>query len=320
MVPPEESPDVTSVAADYEWLRVETPDGRALETLVAGPAGGLPLVFHSGTPSAATPWPLLFDLAAQRGLRTVTLSRPGYAASSPRPGRSVADVAADVGVILDQLGAGAFVTLGWSGGGPHAAACAALLPDRCLAAALLASVAPYPAQGLDWFAGMGQDNVTEFTVALEGEAAIRPLTLENAKLYTNVQPDEVAAVLGNLVSNVDIAALTGDFAEYLAESVRRSVTTGIEGWIADDLAFSRPWGFDLAAITRPVAVWQGGQDRMVPFGHGEWLASHIPGARPHLYPDEGHLSLSVAKLDVILDDLLELAPRVRTEAGTANGG
>jgi pimeloyl-ACP methyl ester carboxylesterase len=298
---------MTPAATGHEWLRVETPDGRVLETLVAGPPSGLPLLFHSGTPTAATPWPLLFALAAERGLRTVTFSRPGYAGSSPLPGRSVADVVGDVGVILDHLGAGAFVTLGWSGGGPHAAACAALMPDRCLGAALLAGVAPYPADGLDWFAGMGQDNITEFTLTLEGEASIRPLTLENAKELANVQPAEVAESLGNLVSNVDIAAITGDFAEYLAETFRRSVSTGIEGWIADDLAFSRPWGFELAAVTRPVAVWQGGQDRMVPFGHGEWLASHIPAARPHLYPDEGHLSLSVAKLDVILDDLLELA-------------
>jgi pimeloyl-ACP methyl ester carboxylesterase len=294
-------------ATDHEWLRLEAADGRALETLVAGPRDGVPLVFHSGTPTAATPWPLLFDAAAKRGLRTVTFSRAGYAASTPRPGRSVADVVGDVSAILDQLGAGTFVTLGWSGGGPHAAACAALLPDRCLGAALLAGVAPYPADGLDWFAGMGEDNITEFHLALEGEAAIRPLTIENAKELADVQPDQVAAALGNLVSDVDVAALTGDFAEYSAEAFRRAVSTGIEGWIADDLAFAGPWGFDVAAITVPVAVWQGGQDRMVPFGHGEWLANHIPGARRHLYTDEGHLSLSIAKLDVILDDLLDLA-------------
>lgn len=298
---------MTTSAGAHEWLRLEAADGRALETLVAGPRDGVPLLFHSGTPTAATPWPLLFDAAARRGLRTVTFSRPGYAASTPRPGRSVADVVGDVSAILDQLGAGTFVTLGWSGGGPHAAACAALLPDRCLGAALLAGVAPYPADGLDWFAGMGEDNVTEFHLTLEGEAAIRPLTIENAKELADVQPDQVAAALGNLVSDVDVAALTGDFAEYSAEAFRRAVSTGIEGWIADDLAFAAPWGFDVAAIRVPVAVWQGGQDRMVPFGHGEWLANHIPGARRHLYPDEGHLSLGIAKLDVILDDLLDLA-------------
>ncbi len=301
------SPGVTAASVGHEWLLVDTPDGRVLETLVAGPTDGLPLLFHSGTPTAATPWPLLFDAAGRRALRTVTFSRPGYAASSPRPGRSVADVASDVEVILDRLGAGSFVTLGWSGGGPHAAACPALLPDRCLAAALLASVAPYPADGLDWMAGMGDDNVTEFTAALDGEATLRPLILDFANQLANVQPDEVAASLGDLVSAVDVAAVTGEFAENFAETFRRSVSAGIEGWIADDLAFTRPWGFELNAITRPIAVWQGGEDRMVPFGHGEWLSGHISSARPHLYPAEGHLSLGVAKLDEILDDLLELA-------------
>jgi pimeloyl-ACP methyl ester carboxylesterase len=212
-----------------------------------------------------------------------------------------------VEAVLERLGADSFVTLGWSGGGPHAAACAASLPDRCLAAALLASVAPYPADGLDWMAGMGDDNVTEFTAALDGEAALRPLILEYARELADVQADDVAESLGNLVSAVDIAAISGEYAENLAETFRRSVSTGIEGWIADDLAFTRHWGFEVTAITRPIAVWQGGEDRMVPFGHGQWLASHISTARPHLYPAEGHLSLGVAKLDEILDDLLNLA-------------
>lgn len=298
---------MTMTTTSHEWLLLETPDGRALETLVAGPAGGTPLLFHSGTPTAATPWPLLFDAATRRGLRTVTFSRPGYAASSPLPGRSVADVAGDVEVILDRIGAVSFVTLGWSGGGPHAAACAALLPERCVAAALLASVAPYPADGLDWMAGMGEENVTEFSDALEGEAALRPFLLRDAEELAAVRPEDVAASLGNLVSAVDTKAITGEFAVYLAESFQRSVSSGIEGWVDDDLAFTRPWGFDVAAISRPIAIWQGGEDRMVPFGHGQWLASHIPRARPHLHPDEGHLSLSIAMLDEILDDLLDLA-------------
>ena len=143
----------------HEWFKVTTGDARALEVLAAGPPDGLPFLFHNGTPTAATPWPLLFDTAAQRGLRTITYSRPGYAASSPHPGRSVADAVPDVVAILDQIGAGTFVTMGWSGGAPHALACAALLPDRCLAAVSGAGVAPYPSEGLDWLAGMGEDNV-----------------------------------------------------------------------------------------------------------------------------------------------------------------
>jgi pimeloyl-ACP methyl ester carboxylesterase len=102
------------------------------------------------------------------------------------------------------------------------------------------------------------------------------------------------------------AALTGEFADTLAEAFRRSVSTGIAGWRDDDLAFARSWGFDLSTIHCPVAVWQGGQDRMVPFAHGQWLAAHIPTARVHLHPDEGHLSLGVAALDRIVADLAQL--------------
>src|SRR5579864_2403929 len=133
-----------------EWLRVHTADGRALEVLAAGPVEGILLLYNSGTPTAAAPWPQLQRVAADRGLRCVTYSRPGYAESTPNPGRSVGSAAADIAAILDRLGASEFVTIGWSGGGPHALACAALLADRCLAAATIAGVAPYPADGLDW--------------------------------------------------------------------------------------------------------------------------------------------------------------------------
>ena len=138
------------------------PDGRRLEVLVEGPADGLPLLVHTGTPSAPVRYGPLIDAATRLGLRTVVLSRPGYAEATPRPGRSVADVAGDVAAVLDAMGAGRFVTIGTSGGGPHALACAALLPDRCAAAACVAGVAPYPAEGLDWLAGMGRENVEEF--------------------------------------------------------------------------------------------------------------------------------------------------------------
>ena len=124
---------------------INLPDGRHLEVLVEGPADGLPVVCHYGTPSGAVPYQALFDAAARHGLRAVVCSRPGYGDSTPRPGRSVADVAGDVAAVLDALGADRFVTYGTSGGGPHALACAALLPDRCAAAASVAGVAPFRA-------------------------------------------------------------------------------------------------------------------------------------------------------------------------------
>lgn len=305
--------------SDYEWLRVTAADFRTLEVLVAGPVDGLPLVYQGGTPTAAAPWSLLHDLAAERGLRVVRYSRPGYAGSGPHPGRTVADAAGDIAAILDHLGAGNFVSIGWSGGGPHSLACAAMLPGRCLAAASGAGVAPYPSDGLEWLAGMGDDNVREFTAALEGEAALRAFILPFAERLATIQPREIAETFHSLVSDVDRATLTSEYAEYVADELHRAVSTGIEGWVDDDLAFTRGWGFDLPSITVPVAIWQGGQDLMVPFAHGAWLAERIPGAVTHLYPEHGHLSLSVAMLGDVIDDLLRIAGVTLTPGRRAPG-
>jgi pimeloyl-ACP methyl ester carboxylesterase len=282
--------------------RVDLPDGRTLEYLVEGPADGRTLVLHHGTPGGAVRCAPLADPALRLGYRVVHTSRPGYGGSTPQPGRRVADVAADTTAVLDALGADDFVTLGWSGGGPHALACAALLPDRCRGAATVAGVAPYPAEGLDWLAGMGDENQTEFAAAFAGREALEKFMAEAGPVMAVVQPDEVIGALGDLISDVDKQALVGDLAAYLAESSRYSVSTGIAGWRDDDLAFVARWGFDLGAIRVPVSVWQGDQDRMVPVGHGRWLASHVAGATAHLVPGEGHLSL-VKNAETILRDL-----------------
>ncbi len=288
-------------------LQLKLPDGRALEVLTDGPAEGLPLIFHYGTPCAAVLFGPLVAEATRRKLRTVIYSRPGYATSTAKPGRSVADAVRDVQAILGELDAEEFVTIGWSGGGPHALACAANLPDRCAAAVSLAGVAPYAAAGLDWMAGMGPENIEEFNLALQGEAALTPWLEQQAVALSQVEGPAVAAALGGLVSDVDKAALTGEFAEFMAAVFRRAVSSGSDGWRDDDLAFTRDWGFDLARIERPVAVWQGEQDRMVPFTHGQWLAQHIPNARVRLYRDEGHLSLALKALDRIIDDVVAIA-------------
>jgi len=293
-------------SSEVSVVLVDLADGRRLEVAVAGPRDGMPLVFHNGTPGTAAPRAGLVDAAARRGLRTIAYARPGYGASTARPGRTVADAAADTAAVLDALGATTFVTFGWSGGGPHALACAALLPDRCRAAATVAGVAPFHAPGLDWLAGMGPENHEEFGAATAGAAELsRYLRVQAAGLAT-VTADEVAAALGGLVSTVDSQYLTGEFAEFLAGSFRASVASGIDGWRDDDLAFVTDWGFRLDAAT-DVTVWQGGQDRMVPYEHGVWLAAALPGARARLRPADGHLSLVVGALDEILDDLC--APR-----------
>lgn len=298
-----------------EQFALTLPGGRRLAVLTAGPADGLPLVLHNGTPGGLATFGPMTAAAAARGLRTVMCARPGYGGSTPRPGRLVADAADDVAAVLDALGAREFVTAGWSGGGPHALACAIRLPGRCLAAATIAGVAPYRAAGLDWLAGMAPENVQEFTAAAAGEAELTGFLEAAAAGLVTVSAASVAEALGGLVSEADKAVLTGEYAGYLAESVRTALAAGVAGWRDDDLAFVRDWGFALTAPGGPpVAVWQGDQDRMVPFAHGAWLSGQLAGARPHLLPGEGHLTLPATCFGAILDDLLALAGRAEPGA------
>jgi pimeloyl-ACP methyl ester carboxylesterase len=288
---------------------ITTSDGRTLEVVVGGVEDGYPLVFHHGTPQAAVPFPQLDRAAAERGLTTVAYSRPGYGRSTPRADgattATVADDAADTAEVLDQLGFGEFVTLGWSGGGPRALACAAVLPERCRAATCGVGIAPHDAEGLDVLAGMGPENVDEYTAVAQGPDALMSFLEEEGAPSLEMGPDDIVEALGGLLPAVDQKALTGELAEYLSESSRHSGRQGMIGWRDDDLTHTRPWGFDLAAITVPVAIWQGTEDLMVPFAHAVWLGDHVAGARSHLVEGEGHLSL-LAMLPEILDDLLEL--------------
>jgi pimeloyl-ACP methyl ester carboxylesterase len=282
-------------------------DGRSVPVLVAGPENGLPLLFHTGTPGGLVDVAPLTDIAAASGFRSVLYARPGYGSSDPFTGRRVADAAADVAAVLDYLGAGRFVTAGWSGGGPHALATAALLGGRCAAAATIAGVAPYPADGIDWFAGMAQENIAEFGAAVRGEGPLTAILGAEMASRPDISASEIAAAFGGLVTAADRAAITGWFADYLADSMREAVSAGIAGWRDDDLALVRDWGFGVDQIEVPVAVWHGDQDAMVPFAHGEWLARHVPGARPHLLPGEGHLTLVSGRFGDIMRDLAELA-------------
>jgi pimeloyl-ACP methyl ester carboxylesterase len=271
--------------------RVVTRDGRALEVLTSGPPGSQPLVYHSGTPGAAVPMPLLEQAAAGAGAQVITWSRPGYAGSTEQPGRTIGDVAADAVAVLDALNVTEFVTLGWSGGGPHALACAALLPERCRAAATLAGAAPYAVDDLDFLTGMAEENKLEFGAALQGREVLEPALVEMSEGMDTVTAEQVAESLGGLVSEPDRRALTGELAGYLAACLSAAVRTGIAGWRDDDLAFVQSWGFDLDSIDVPVAVWQGDEDVMVPLAHGEWLAEHVPGSTWRLASGHGHISV-----------------------------
>lgn len=286
---------------------IRLADGRDIDFLTAGPEDGLPLVVHEGTPVGLVLNTTLGTAAAARGLRIVQAARPGYEGSTPRPGRSVADVVADTAAVLDALGADRYVSIGFSGGGPHSLACAALARERCLGAASVAGVAPYAAEGLDFLAGMGPENVEEFGLAARGADALAPFLDKEAQALAAITGGQVVAALGGLISAADAAVLTGEFAADLARGLRGALRNGIAGWRDDDLAFIADWGFGLDAAGGRAAIWQGDQDNMVPFAHGRWLAARVPGARVHLEPGAGHLTMTVTAIDRVLDDLLDLA-------------
>ena len=268
---------------------IRTPDGRTLAAEDYGDPAGRPVLVHMGTPNSRRLYGPNVRDAAARGLRLISYDRPGYGGSTPQPGRTVADCAADVRAICAELGIGRLAMWGISGGGPHVLACAALLPDLVTVAASLASPAPYGSEGLDYFAGMGQENVDDIRLSLTDEAAFRAKSVKDREELLATPPEDMTKALESLLTPTDAAVLSGELADYLTSSAHEGLAPGSQGWI-DDSCMERPWGFDLAGIAVPVLLLHGRQDMFVPLRHGEWLAAHIPGVEARL-SDDGHLTL-----------------------------
>jgi pimeloyl-ACP methyl ester carboxylesterase len=270
---------------------VTSSGGRTITVREGGDPQGVPVLVHAGTPGSSLLYERHTRLAEESGVRLFSYDRPGYGGSTRQPGRTVADCAADVAAVCDALGVERFCVWGVSGGGPHALATAALLPDRVAAAASLASVAPVDAEGLDFLDGMGEQNVVSFRAAKAGEEAHRAQhEIEAAELRATT-PEQIVDAWSTLLGAADQAALSGELAEFLVDSALDGMTVSSNGWFDDEEAFVRPWGFELESIVVPVLVWQGEQDRFVPFGHGVWLAGHVPGAEAWLTAEDGHLTL-----------------------------
>jgi len=283
---------------------IATEDGRKIRINEAGQPDGVPVLVLRGTPQS---W-LLYDVwvqdAQSRGIRLISYERPGYGSSTAHPGRTVASAANDVAAIAKELGLNRLLVWGISGGGPHALACAALLPDLVAAAAVLASPAPYPADGLDYFAGMGESNIAEFRAALKSREACEQFVEAEAELL-RADPETVVQAFQSLLCPVDAAVLTTDFAHFVVRSVREGIGERRDGWVDDELAFTRPWGFELSQNRIPVLLLHGQQDRMVPFSHGQWLASKITNVESRFPADDGHLTLSARRVPEVHAWLLD---------------
>jgi pimeloyl-ACP methyl ester carboxylesterase len=194
---------------------VRTRDGRTLAVEDYGDPASRPVLVHMGTPNSRYLYGPNVRDAAERGLRLIGYDRPGYGESSPQPGRTVADCADDVRTICAELSIDRLATWGISGGGPHVLACAALLPDLVTAAASLASPAPYGAEGLDYFAGMGQVNIDDTRLFLADEAAARAKMDKDRDEILATSPDDAARGIESLLTPTDAAVLRDELAEYL---------------------------------------------------------------------------------------------------------
>ena len=279
-------------------------DGRELEILDNGINSDQAIIFHHGTPGHATAWLSWLDEAAAAGVRALSYSRAGYGTSDRNPGRSVISINSDIAQVLDGKGINKFVAIGWSGGGPHALA--NTFEPRNVGAISLAGVGAFGVDDLNFFEGMGPENHDEFGAALKGEAVITQWMNDNAMAMKNVSGNDIREAFGGLIGEADKRVLEGVTADAMAATMRSGLAVSFDGWIDDDLVFIKHWGFDLAAITKPVILWQGDQDLMVPHAHSYWLEKHIPTAKLTFIPGHGHISLGEKYRPEILKQALEL--------------
>ena len=290
--------------SEVQTTTVQTPDGRELCVEIAGDPAGRPILVHNGTPNSRHLYSGWIEDAERRGIRLVSYDRPGYGRSTPQPGHSVADGSADVRAIAEALRADRLGVWGASGGGPYALACAAMLPDLVVAVGVIASIAPWGAPGLDFFAGMGQDNVDDLKLFFSDREAARKKSAQEREELLSVTADQVSKGWESLVSEADAAVLTGDFAELFVQSFQDGLAPGDQGWWDDGAAHLSPWGFELDSVRVPVKIWHGHQDRFVPVQHGQWLAEHVSGAQADISQADGHLTLLVNRVPEVHEWLL----------------
>jgi pimeloyl-ACP methyl ester carboxylesterase len=283
---------------------IKLSDGRDLEVATMGDPSGPTVVLQHGTPGSF--YTLAGHAAAwvDRGLFFVLTSRAGYGNSSRREGRRAHDVVGDVHEALDTLERDSYVTLGFSGGGPHALACAALGAPRCRGAISAAGVAPNVAD-FDWTEGMNEEARQEFDDFLSGGPDFEASIMEGYEHFKNCTPDNMMELWQSLFSEVDIAAMRADDQRIpFGLGTGHAFVNGPWGYYDDNVSTMSDWGFSLRDITVPVGVWYGNEDLMVPARHGDYLSATILTARPHYYPAEGHMSIVSQYRDAIADEML----------------
>ncbi len=265
------------------------PDGDALCVEDSGPSDGRAVLVHPGSPGSRRLFRPDAELAASRfGLRLLAFDRPGYGGRPARPGRCAADIVAEVRCVADALGIERLGVWGFSGGGPYALACAALLPELVTGAAVFASFAPYGAPGLDFCGEWPAEHRREVELFFTDRPAAREHWRQDTERFLAVcsEPEGWMRRWGDL-AGTDVAHSV-EVAAHLAAEVRDALGGGDDGYWDDWVATLTPWGFDVADIKVPVRLWHGVRDRNVPVTNGHWLAANVPGIVAAFSDDEDH--------------------------------
>jgi pimeloyl-ACP methyl ester carboxylesterase len=279
---------------------VKMPDGRTLSYAEFGDPHGRPLIYCHGNPGSRLDC-LLFDQEEflRHHVRVISLDRPGVGGSDFQPRRKLTDWPADVCALADALGLGRFAVLGYSAGGPYAAVCAALIPQRLTAAGIASGVAPLSVPGVT--RGMGPGKY--FFRA----AGVHPWLGE---VFLNLMKSGMSSPKGGATPEMpgmppaDQTAMSRPgVGEAFLRSFQAASAPGMRGVAWDAALLARPWGFRVADIGMPVSLWHGEADRNTPLAMARYMAETIPNCRAKFFPGEGHFSLGVNHLGEILAGL-----------------
>lgn len=274
-------------------------DGRALEYIDNGVSSKSALIFHHGTPGVMGVWNTWLTAAAEQSTRAIAFTRPGYASSDRKTGRTVIEANDDLEELLNQLEVDNFVSVGWSGGGPYAMASGLL--ERCTAVHLIASVSPFDVKDFDWFQDQSSQSVEEAKISSENlEASIS----YKENYYTEIRDLTTEQVLSFQIKRATFKSFENDyiaFAEDVRIGLRDALTPSVVGFAEDEFAFLTNWGFDVQGIQVPVGIWQGLDDESVSPHMAKWLNENIFNSTLKLFESQNHASIMVEKRKEILN-------------------
>ena len=278
---------------------VTLPDKRKLSYIDVGNEKDKVILYFHGVPSAADEWNLWGDEDKIKalGIRLVAIDRPGLGLSTFHPNRRISDWAKDITYFTNILGIEKFSVLGYSGGGPYAAVCGALMPDRVRTVGIVSSVVPFNIENV--LEGINQWNIQFLKSSIEKPLLFRFL-YRQVGLIAKLAPKQYLKKALEGLETVDAEV----FCIPKVHNALFSAKGSAKGQQLDTKLIISPWDFDLKDIQIPVYIWHGGKDHNASPAMGRYLEGQIPNSVMNYIPEEGHISLIVKNAESILKKLV----------------